>query len=151
MKATKVHLALLALLVSGIAGASERSDRPDFSRLLSDSADFCEKTGSLDRSCIDRLDYYFGVIYEMDETDLSTKIDERAILDIAELLKSDYPKLFRAARILGAMGKRATVALPSLRAAEVEAGVARDLDSLIGSEALQKSLRLDIQRIEGKR
>jgi len=49
------------------------------------------------------------------------------------------------------MGKRATVALPSLRAAEAEAGATTDLLSMMGNTAIQKSIRLAIQRIEGTR
>lgn len=152
MRVTTVHLVLLALIVSGTADASERDDRPVFANLLASSADFCEKPSNSKTSCYERLDYYFDEIYEMDESELSAKIDESAILSVAELLKSeDYPKRFRAARILGAMGKRATVALPSLRAAEAEAGATTDILSMMGNTAIQKSIRLAIQRIEGTR
>ncbi|WP_225210079.1 hypothetical protein [Xanthomonas bonasiae] len=84
----------------------------------------------------------------MDESELSEKIDDSAILAIAELLKNEkYAKRFRAVRILGAMGKRATIALPSLHAAEAEAGAT----TMIGNDTSQKSIRLAIQRIEGTR
>ncbi|MBN6113139.1 hypothetical protein JR063_16215 [Xanthomonas sp. CFBP 8700] len=152
MRATTVHLVLLALIVSGSAGASERSSTSNFSTLLTSSAKFCEKPGDSENSCYDRLSYYFDEIYEMDESELSENVDDSAILAIAELLKSEsYPKRFKAVRILGAMGKRATVALPSLRAAEAEAGATADLLSMMGNTAIQKSIRLAIQRIEGTR
>ena len=88
----------------------------------------------------------------MDESELSENIDDSSILAISELLKSEnYPKRFKAARILGAMGKRATIALPSLHAAEAEAGATTDLFSMMDNTAIQKSIRLAIQRIEGTR
>ena len=152
MRATTLHLVLLALLFSGNAGASERSVTSNFSTLLTSSAKFCETPGESETSCYDRLDYSFDEIYEMDESELSAKIDDGAILAIAGLLKSEsYAKRFRAVRILGAMGKRATIALPILHAAGAEAGATTDLLSMIGNDASQKSIRLAIQRIEGTR
>ncbi|MBD7923852.1 hypothetical protein H9658_18035 [Xanthomonas sp. Sa3BUA13] len=148
MRAMTVHLVLLALIVSGSAGASERSSTPVFADLLATSASFCEKPRNPETSCYERLDDYFDKIYEMDESELSEKIDDSAILAIAELLKNEkYAKRFRAVRILGAMGKRATIALPSLHAAEAEAGAT----TMIGNDTSQKSIRLAIQRIEGTR
>ena len=84
----------------------------------------------------------------MDESELSKNVDDSAILAIAKLLKSEnYTKRFKAVRILGAMGKRATIALPRLHAAEAEAGAT----TMIGNDTSQKSIRLAIQRIEGTR
>lgn len=152
MRATTVHLVLLALIVSGSAGASERSSTSNFSSLLTSSAKFCETPGESEISCYDRLGFCFDEIYDMDESELSKKVDDGAILAIAELLKNEnYAKRFRAIRILGAMGKRATIALPDLRAAEAEAGATTDLFSMMGNTAIQKSIRLAIQRIEGTR
>lgn len=152
MRATTVHLVLLALLSSGSAGASEKSATTIFANLLTTSASFCETPRNPETSCYERLDDFFDQIYDMDESELSEKIDDSAILAIAELLKNEnYAKRYRAVRILGAMGKRATIALPSLHAAEAEAGATTDLLNMIGNDTSQKSIRLAIQRIEGTR
>ncbi|WP_369941327.1 HEAT repeat domain-containing protein [Xanthomonas medicagonis] len=131
---------------------TEARNRSEFSSLLVSSVDFCSHEDLPESSCYERLDDYFYQIYDMSNVELSAKIDDASIMAVCSLLgHENYMVRYRAARILGAMGKAATIALPRLRAAEADSKPKFGGGALFQGQEAEKAIGLAIERIEGER
>jgi len=145
-------LTFILCVVSGALYADERDHHSEFGNLVAASVKFCNDPSSSERSCYERLDNYFNEIYDMDNAALHAKLDESAIISISLLLDNDnYIIRYRAARILGAIGKKASIVLPKLRMAQANSKPKFGDDGVMESPIAETAITLAIQRIEGGR